>query len=220
MNCVEFERDLPECVEGSATLDQQAHLSSCPTCAGLLSDFNAIALEAALLAGSEEPSPAVWASLEARLRSEGLIRGPELVPYQIKVRENIFRRWRMAWLIPVAAALAIVAVVKLNHPLGVGEKNAIVKQVQPAPVTVQNVAVTAKRSVSREDELWLNSVAERPPAQLASYRADLDQANAFIEDAEQSLKQDPNDAYTQQMLINAYQQKQMLYELAVDRNDQ
>ncbi len=220
MNCLEFERELPGCVEGSTTLDQRAHLSSCPACAELLSDLNAIASQAGLLSASEEPSPAVWISLEARLRSEGLIRGPELVTYPARVKPSFASRWRAAWLVPIAAALAVVAVVKLNHPANVGDKNPIAKVQVAAAAPVQNVAATAKRAVSTEDERWLNSVAARPPAQLASYRADLDQANAFIQDAEQSLKQDPNDAYTQQMLINAYEQKQMLFELAVDRNNQ
>jgi len=55
-------------------------------------------------------------------------------------------------------------------------------------------------------------------AQRASYRADLDEANAFIRDAEQSVRNNPNDVYSQQLLINAYDQKQMLYDLAVDRS--
>ena len=221
MNCVEFERDLPDCVEGSATPDQQAHLSSCPSCSELLSDLNAIASQAELLLASEEPSPAVWAALEAKLRSEGLIRGPELVTYPTTFQKSFPSRWRLAWLVPVAALLAVVGVVKLYHPAGVGgEKNPVAKQEQiVAPAPVQNVAVRARRPVSSEDQQWLNSVAERPPATLASYRADLDQANAFIEDAEQSLKQNPNDVYTQQMRINAYEQKQMLFQLAVDSNN-
>jgi hypothetical protein len=80
--------------------------------------------------------------------------------------------------------------------------------------------VAARTQVSHEDQQWLDSVAARPHAQLARYRADLDQANSFIRDAEQSVKDDPNDIFAQQMLINAYEQKQMLYELAVDRSGQ
>jgi hypothetical protein len=34
------------------------------------------------------------------------------------------------------------------------------------------------------------------------------------------LKNDPNDIYSQQLLINAYEQKQMLYRLAVDQSDE
>jgi hypothetical protein len=80
--------------------------------------------------------------------------------------------------------------------------------------------VAAVKPVSHEDQVLLNTVAARVPAQRARYRADLDSANSFIQDAEQSIKDDPNDIYTQQMLINAYAQKQMLYDLAVDRSEQ
>ena len=54
-----------------------------------------------------------------------------------------------------------------------------------------------------------------------AYRNDLDQANAFIRDAQDALKNDPNDIYSQQLLMNAYEQKQMLYRLALDQcNDE
>ena len=46
----------------------------------------------------------------------------------------------------------------------------------------------------------------------------MENANAFIRDAEESVRNDPNDAYSQQLLINAYEQKQMLYDLMVDRS--
>ena len=69
-----------------------------------------------------------------------------------------------------------------------------------------------------DDQKWLSAVASRPPGQVASYRADMENANAFIRDAEESVKNDPNDAYSQQLLINAYEQKQMLYDLMVDRS--
>ena len=36
---------------------------------------------------------------------------------------------------------------------------------------------------------------------------------------QQSLQRDPNDVYMQQMLMNAYEQKQMLYQLAADNGD-
>jgi hypothetical protein len=107
-----------------------------------------------------------------------------------------------------------VAGVKLFHPAGAGDPAPIAKQ------HVSNPTVAAVKPVSHEDQVLLNTVAARVPAQRARYRADLDSANSFIQDAEQSIKDDPNDIYTQQMLINAYAQKQMLYDLAVDRSEQ
>ena len=218
MNCVEFESVLPKYLEGVSTSEQQAHLDSCPACSGLLSDLSLISSQAKLLVAADEPRPAVWNALEARLRSEGLISRSEPVSISVRFKESFFHRWRAAWLVPVAAALAIVAGLKLYHPAGAGDNAPIAKQ----PVAAESAPRTAsgKVPVSREDQQWLNSVAARPPAQLAKFRSDLDDANAFIRDAQESLRSDPNDAYTQQMLINAYEQKQMLYELAVDRSSQ
>jgi hypothetical protein len=208
MNCLEFERVLPEFLEGGHTPEEQAHLDSCPSCSNLLADLNTISSQAQFLVASEEPRPAVWDALESRLREEGLIRSPEFVP----AKANIFSRWRTAWLIPVAAALVIVAGLKLYHPSRAGDNSPVAKPAVPKPT------VAAVTPVSREDQVVLNSVANRVPAQRARYRADLDNANSFIRDAEQSMKDDPNDVYMQRMLINAYAQKQMLYDLTVERS--
>jgi hypothetical protein len=208
MNCVEFERVLPEYLEGEQTPERQAHLNSCVSCSNLLADLDVISAQAKTLIASEEPRPAVWEALESRLREEGLIRLPEFAAPKV----NLFSRWRSAWLVPVAAVLALAAGLKLYHPAGAGDQAPVAKK--------QSAPVTAARSmpVSHEDQVMLNTVAARVPAQQARYRADLDDANSFIRDAEQSIKDDPNDIYTQQMLINAYAQKQMLYDLAVDRS--
>jgi hypothetical protein len=206
MNCTEFERILPDYLDGAYTPERLAHLDSCPSCSSLLSDLNLISARAKLLLASEEPSPAVWNALEARLRSEGLIRRPETHSPAV----SFFSRWRTAWLVPVAAALAIAAGLKLYHPAGAGDNVPVAKQASiPAPAV--------EVPVSREDQQLLNTVASRPLSQRVKYRADLDDANSFIRDAEASIKADPNDIYTRQMLINAYEQKQMLYDLAVDR---
>ena len=216
MNCVEFERGLPEYVEGSPTSEQQAHLSSCPACSGLLLDLNTIVSQAKLLSAVEDPSPAIWNALEARLRSEGLIRRSE--PIYLPVGPSVWQRWRASWLVPVAAGLAIIAAVKLYRPASLNDSS-VAKQ--PPTIAQENVAkLKAKPPLSHDDQQLLKTVADRPPAQLAKFQADLDQANSFIQDAQESLQRDPNDFYMQQMLINAYEQKQMLYELAVDNGSQ
>jgi len=204
MTCGEFEHILPDYLEGSQNPEQQAHLRSCAACFDLLADLNLISSQAVLLRESDEPSPRVWNSLEAQLRCEGLIHAPAAPrPSWLEA----LQRWRTAWVVPVAAAMVIVAGIKLLNPNRVGEHEFSVRQQPPAPVA----------KASAEDTMILSTVAARPPAVRASYRADLDRANAFIRDAEQSVRNDPTDVYSQQLLINAYEQKQMLYDLAVDR---
>jgi hypothetical protein len=202
MNCVEFERVL---LEGEETPERQAHLNSCSACSNLLADLDLISGQAKLLLAADEPSPAVWNALESQLRREGIIHSAE--PSH-KSFGDLFWRWRTAWLVPVAAALAIVGVLRLHHPATAGDNAPIAKQ------SVAKPPVTA--AVSGDDQQLLKTVASRPPAQQAKYRADLDDANAFIRDAQDAIRNNPNDVYRQQMLINAYEQKEMLYQLAVD----
>jgi hypothetical protein len=204
MNCVEFERILPDYLEGARTFELQAHLQSCPVCSALSADLSAIVSQAPLLQESEEPSPRVWNALEAQLRREGLIHSARANDFSYR---DVFHRMRSAWLVPAAAALLIVAGAKLYYPAHVGDSNLAAKHTSPQP-----------KAVASEDKDLLNTVTSRVPAQVASYRHSLDEANKFIRDAEQSVKNDPNDVYAQELLINAYEQKEMLYDLTVDRN--
>ena len=206
MNCLQFENTLSDYLEGTRTSEQQAHLSSCSTCSTLLADLTLISAEALSLRESDGPSAKVWSSIEAQLRQEGLIRQPSrpLLP-------EFFHRWRSAWLVPLAAALLIAVGIKLSEPAKIGDNQPIAKaHISGAPVSP---------AVSAEDKEIMTTVASRPPAQAAAYRNDLAEANAFIRDAQEAVKNDPNDFYSQQLLINAYEQKQMVYRLAVDQGD-
>jgi hypothetical protein len=207
MNCLQFENALSDYLEGESTSEQRAHLSSCSACSGLLADLNLISSEASSLRELEGPSDNVWNLLEAQLRREGLIKQPSR-----PLQPDFFHRWRTAWLVPVAAALLIAAGIKLYQPAKIGDNQPVAKQRTPAAPVVP--------VVSAEDKEIMSTVASRPPAQVAAYRNDLAQANAFIRDAQEAVKNDPNDIYSQQLLMNAYEQKQMVYRLAVDQNNE
>jgi len=211
MTCVEFERVLPDYLEGGHTPERQAHLSSCSACASLLADLNFICSQARLLQDSEDPSPAIWNMLEIQLRREGLIHDGEIrktAPAPSSSLLDYFRKRRSAWLVPVAAVLMIVAGVKLFRPAGAGDTNPVARVAAPAP---------AAPVMSSEDQQVLNTVVARFPARQANYRKSLEDANSYIHDAEQSIRNNPTDPYSRELLINAYEQKQMLYDLAVDR---
>ena len=207
MNCLQFENALSDYMEGESTSEQRAHLNSCSACSGLFADLNLISSEASSLRDLEGPSDNVWNLLEAQLRREGLIKQPSR-----PLRPDFFHRWRTAWLVPVAAALLIAAGIKLYQPAKIGDSQPVAKQHIPAAPAVP--------VVSAEDKEIMNRVASRPPAQVAAYRNDLAQANSFIRDAQEAVQNDPNDIYSQQLLMNAYEQKQMVYRLAVDQNNE
>ena len=64
----------------------------------------------------------------------------------------------------------------------------------------------------------LNAVQHRSPALLATYRENLDSVNAYIRDARRTVEQDPTDMGARGHLIRAYDQKALLYEMAMYRS--
>ena len=106
MTCIEFQEVLPDIMEGQRNAEHAAHLQSCSVCSGLVSDLSLISEQARLLQASEEPSPRVWNQIEIALRQEGLIRQPGRDRSLVSA---FSRRSSPAWLVPVAAILAITA---------------------------------------------------------------------------------------------------------------
>jgi ABC-type iron transport system FetAB permease component len=206
MTCEEFERVLPELGSGHS-MEQEEHLKSCSACSDLVADLNAISQQARLLKGSEEPSPWVWSSIEVALRQEGLIRQPQ--PEVFRPRAPVpLLGWKLRWLVPLAAAF-LVAFGVLMHQ----HRTASVAE-RPNPL----VGVVTADAMAGEDVQLLNTVAERMPSMRASYESNLRLVNAYIRDAEQSAHNDPNDEVAQQYLRNAYEQKAMVYQMALDRS--
>lgn len=205
MTCEEFERVLPE-LGGSHSIEQEAHLRSCSACSDLVSDLKAISQQARLLKGSEEPSPWVWNSIEVSLRQEGLIRQPE--PEHSLTLAPLLS-WKLRWLVPLAATvLVVVGVLVREHGTG-----------QPPISGTQTARLQAgEGAMAIDDQQLLNTVAARTPSMRASYEANLRSVNAYIRDAEQSAHSDPNDEVAQQYLMNAYEQRAMVYEMALDRS--
>jgi hypothetical protein len=213
MTCKEFERVLPELGSGS-NIEQDEHLKSCPACSELVADLNAISQQARLLRDSEEPSPWLWNSIEVALRQEGLIRQPQsghplLHPPQIN--------WKVRWLVPAAAAL-LVAFGVLMHQRETTQLPVAEQQSPPAGAVMSDLQPSRADLIASDDLQLLNTVAARMPSMRSAYEADLQSVNAYIRDAEQSAHSDPNDEVAQQYLRNAYEQKAMVYEMALDRS--
>lgn len=212
MTCEEFQRVLPE-NWGGHTMEQKEHLKSCSACSDLVSDLDAISDQARLLQASEDPSPRVWNSIEIALRQEGLIHEAQplgsLVP--------AMTRWRAAWLIPLAAAF-LMAFGILVFERGTGRPQ--IAQQPPAPSPTVTAGLQGERGVSvlAEDEQLLQLVAARAPALKVAYESDLRAVNSYIRDAELSARNNPNDEVAQRYLMNAYEQRAMVYHMALDRS--
>jgi hypothetical protein len=207
MTCVELQLSLVEIEDGSGK-EQRAHLETCPTCLALLSELNLIASSARELSEVNEPSPRVWNSIEIVLRKEGLIRPPRADrPHPASFAAH----WGFArWIVPAAAALLIlVGIYVRQHSLESPATMATAPAQQPLP--------DAAAAGLNDDEL-LQEVADKTPATQAQYQDHLRKANEYIQDAKQDVAADPNDDEARRSLMEAYQQKAMLFDMAMDRS--
>jgi hypothetical protein len=209
MNCVELQRSLAETENGSSA-EQQAHLKSCPQCSALVRELKLVASSATQLRGADEPSPRVWNSIEIALRQQGLIHPPR--PHRSLI-PPFGSRWGWSrWLAPAAAALLIVlSVYFYQHSLAVQlARNAP----QPAvPATFSDMQIAGLN----DDDLF-EEISQQTPALRAQYEDNLRRVNQFIQDARSDVAANPNDEEAHRSLLAAYQQKAMLFELALDRS--
>jgi hypothetical protein len=210
MNCAELQHDLPEILESGGTPSQREHLRTCSGCTELVSELQLIAQEARLLRASEEPSPRVWNSIEIALRKEGLIRPSP----RGAVVAGFSHRWSPVWLLSVAAALLVsFGVIRYEHGL-VQQQEAR----RSAPVPTITASVAAEPVMPADDRQFLEVVSAQAPAMRSAYETDLQNVNAYIRDAEASARAHPNDEDAQRYLMDAYDQKAMVYEMAMDRS--
>jgi hypothetical protein len=210
MTCDEFERVLPE-LGGDRNLIEHDHLKTCSQCVDLVSDLNAISDQAARLGADLEPGPRVWNSIEAALRQEGLIRDPKP---QLVLTVAKAPSWRYAWLVPIAAALVFGAGLLFIHQHAPLVQQASSPATQPPTVSV---AQPIQVAMPADEDQLLQVISARAPTMRATYETNLRAVNAYIRDAESSVQNNPNDEIAQQHLMSAYEQRAMVYEMAMDR---
>jgi hypothetical protein len=223
-----------------------AHLKQCPACSELVSDLKLISSEARQLAATDEPAPRVWVRIAAELKAEGLIREPEAVPASPVPASTPRSRWSAWWLVPVAAALVAAGSYMVSRKAApqVAQQPAVVQT--PAASTphsssqtqtpaAQNQATVAQGGAARvaprlsannvqevaeapspEDEQFLSEVSTRAPGMRVTYENQLRSVNAYIREAQAYLQQNPDDEDARQHLMEACQQKAMLYQMALD----
>jgi hypothetical protein len=208
MTCAEFQHQLPDLLDEGGSPALQAHLKGCASCSEIATSLQTIIDEAKTLQSAYEPSPRVWNSIEIALRKEGLIRQPQSRSHRFVLPSLIRRRGTAAWLVPAAAAVLVAAAVFLYRPTTTSREQAK-DSIRPA-ITVA--------TTDPNDEQLLKEVAMRSPTMRETYESNLKDVNAYIQDAQDSVNADPNDEEAQQALMDAYGQKSMIYEMALDRS--
>jgi aspartate/tyrosine/aromatic aminotransferase len=76
----------------------------------------------------------------------------------------------------------------------------------------------AKLSVPpADDQRFLSEVSSRAPTMRATYENELRAVNREIQETREYLRRYPEDMDARQHLLEVYQQKAMLYQIALDR---
>lgn len=211
MNCQRFQETLPYIIESGGGGEDESHLQECESCAALVRDLRYIAEQAKLLLPMHDPNPRVWNNIEQSLQREGLLEGRMSPPGHTQknsTSQTQAKSWTpLGWMI-AAAALIIFAVVLINYKPA---------NVQPATLSARNSA-TDSIQFSSDDQQLISQLSQKSPDAQHAYEASLRDVNAYIADAEQAAKSDPSDASAQALLQDAYEQKEMVYQMATARS--
>ncbi len=209
MNCQKFQEVLPYIIERGGNNDEEEHLRTCPACAELVQELKYIAQQAKLLLPMYDPSPRVWSGIEHALHREGLLQeGRTSRPgHMTTYFPTQAKSWTpVGWVMALAMLLAFTAVLVNYH-----------SHLPAAQVAAQNSTIQAAQFDGDDQRLILH-LSKQEPAVRRAYEDSLREANAYIEDAQQAVKRDPNDEAANEQLLQAYQQKETLYEMAVARS--
>jgi hypothetical protein len=210
MNCVELQQSLAEVDDGS-TAEQRAHLRTCPTCAALVKELSLIIATAGDLREADEPSPRVWNNIEAALREEGLIRLS-----RHRFPSSFGGRWgAFGWLVPAAAMLLLTFGIYFYQQST--RQETVVDRQASALAREASTRVPDVAAPGLNDDDLLQEIADNSPAMKTQFEENLRQVNESIRDAQGWVQESPNDAEARRLLMDAYQQKSMLFELAMDR---
>jgi hypothetical protein len=212
MNCQQFQETLPYIIESGGGGDDESHLQTCSSCASLVQDLRYIAEQAKLLLPMHDPNPRVWNNIEQSLQREGLLPEGRMSPPGHITKNPTSQTEAKSWT-PLGWALALTAVIAFAVVL-INYKS---KQLLQTPSTAQNSAADPTQFNS-DDRQLISQLSQRAPDAQGAYEASLRDVNAYIADAEQAVRSDPGDANAQALLQDAYEQKEMVYQMATARS--
>jgi hypothetical protein len=212
MNCQQFQETLPYIIEHGGGGEDESHLQECESCASLVRDLRYIAEQAKLLLPMHDPNPRVWNNIEQSLQREGLL--PEgRMPLLGHTQKNSTSQTQAKSWTPLGWALALTAIIVFAVVL----TNYKPTPLQQTALSAQNSA-TDSTQFNSDDQQLISQLSQQSPDAQRAYESSLRDVNAYVADAEQAAKSDPSDASAQALLQDAYEQKEMVYQMATARS--
>jgi hypothetical protein len=209
MNCQQFQEILPYIIESGGKPEEETHLQSCPACTALVDDLRYIAEQAKLLLPMHDPNPRVWTNIEQSLHREGLFAEGRMSRLgHITKNPTQAKSWTpIGWALALTAAILFAVVLTNYQP----------KQLPQGQLAAQNSSAEPAQ-FSSDDQQLIARLSQQAPDARSAYEDSLREVNAYISDAEQAAERDPGDASAQELLQDAYQQKEMVYQMATARS--
>jgi hypothetical protein len=205
MNCQQFQEVLPYIIENGGDGQEEEHLRTCAACAELVQDLQYIAQQAKLLLPMHDPSPRVWTGIEQSLQRQDLAAEGRMSPWGQTTTLSQIKSWTTIGWLMAFAGVVLFAVLLANYK----------PQLPSSVSSEQNVSTQA--AAAGDDQQLLSRVSQQPVDVRHAYEASLQEVNSYIADAQEAVDRDPQDAAAQAHLLDAYQQKEMLYEMATVR---
>jgi len=210
MTCAEFQRVLPEIIDAGGNEEQESHLKSCPVCSDLVQDLRYIAEQAKLLVPMEDPNPRVWDGINNALEREGLVR-PRRGTGRFRTATVLApSRWSTVGGLAAIAAVLVIAVGLLSFRRATN---------QPATsvTTAPAASAAASDQDSDDDAKLIAQLQKTAPALASTYNENLKSVNSYIAAVRQRIREKPDDDQAREYLMRAYDQKAMLYSMAMER---
>jgi hypothetical protein len=215
--CDRCELELEACMEGEAKPFVLAHVRECVFCKVVSEDLQALRTAAGKLP-LEEPSPAVWANVRARLSAEGAFAEKEGVWSWI---------WQLDLLrrpVPVAAFVCMLVLgcwmtAPRNYPQS--EASASLAALGGQPAAVRSMAFvsggTGLEQVVRElEEAFKAREGSLAPDVKETYENSLSSLDVSIRECNDSLQREPGNSLAHEYLFAAYSQKAEVLSSALD----
>ena len=210
MNCQQFQEVLPYMIESGGSESEEEHLRTCQYCAELVRDLRYIAEQAKLLLPMRDPGPQVWTNIEQSLQREGMLTEGRLSPPgHIKNYSTAqTKSWTpLGWIIALAATIAFTNLLIHYQP-----------HLPGSAASAQNGGALSVPITENDDQQLVSTLSKQDSVLGRAYDTGLKEANAYVTDAQQAVNRDPQDPMARQQLLEAYQQKEMLYQMATARS--
>lgn len=77
---------------------------------------------------------------------------------------------------------------------------------------------SARATADSDDQALVRQISQQNPDVSSAYENSLREVNAYIADATEAVRDNPNDPTAHEQLKDAFEQKAMLYEMATTRS--